>query len=286
MSNRNQSKLGKFLSSKGFYIALAVCIIGAGAAAWVAVDATMNSFSAPDDTHSTDIPAPIASHEEKSSSAADWGFSQLQKAENADNKVEGIEVEPEKKADKKESSSSSSSAASSAESSSSSSPSSVAALEPAEETWKPAAPKATEPPAQQPLVFSLPVLSEVFNPYSGGELVKNQTLNDWRTHDGIDIKAEKGTEVMACADGIISRIYDDALWGCCLEIEHRGGLVSVYCGLDKTSLPLDEGDEVKVKDIIGRVDKIPCEISLQNHLHFGIKQDGQWTDPVSVMGLG
>ena len=48
---------------------------------------------------------------------------------------------------------------------------------------------------------------------------------------------------------------------------------------------VQEGDEVKVKDTIGQVDKIPCEISLQSHLHFGMKQDGKWADPVSTMGL-
>ena len=59
------------------------------------------------------------------------------------------------------------------------------------------------------MAYSLPVMSEVFNPYSGGELVKNVTLNDWRTHDGIDIKAAKGTDVMACADGTVAKIYDE-----------------------------------------------------------------------------
>lgn len=282
MSNLNQSKFGKFLSSKGFYIALAVCIVGAGAAAWVAVDATMNSFTAPDEKNTESL-APIVSSEAGSSSTADWGFSQLQQAENAENKVSGIEVEPDKKPASKSESSSSSAASSSRPSSS------AVSSEPAEDVWKPsAAPSSSEkqPAAQQPLAFSLPVISEVFNPYSGGELVKNQTLNDWRTHDGIDIKAEKGTEVMACADGAVSRIYDDALWGCCMEIEHTGGIVSVYCGLDKASITLKEGDEVKVKDVIGQVDKIPCEISLQSHLHFGMKQDGKWADPVSTMGLG
>ena len=33
----------KFISGKGFYLALAVCLAGAGAAAWVAVDKTIQS---------------------------------------------------------------------------------------------------------------------------------------------------------------------------------------------------------------------------------------------------
>ena len=37
----------KFISGKGFYLALAVCLAGAGAAAWVAVDKTIESIEQP-----------------------------------------------------------------------------------------------------------------------------------------------------------------------------------------------------------------------------------------------
>ena len=38
----------KFISGKGFYLALALCLAGAGAAAWVAVDKTIDNIeSAP-----------------------------------------------------------------------------------------------------------------------------------------------------------------------------------------------------------------------------------------------
>ena len=36
-------------------------------------------------------------------------------------------------------------------------------------------------------------LIHIFNPYSNGELVKSKTLNEWRTHDGVDIKADIAT---------------------------------------------------------------------------------------------
>lgn len=280
MSNLNNSKLGKFLSSKGFYIALAICVVGAGAAAWVAVDATMNSISVTDEKKQENL-APISSTAPSSSeSAQDWGFSELQEAEN---KLSDVEKEkPESPSSQEKTATSSSSDASSAALQQESS--SQLSLDVLKSSDKQAGSN-DQPAAQQSLAFSLPIMSEVFNPYSGGELVKNKTLNDWRTHDGIDLKAEKGTDIMACADGMISRIYDDALWGTCMEIEHATGLTSVYCGLDKSSITLKEGDEVLVKDIIGKVGNIPCEISLDSHLHFGIKQGGKWVDPVAAMGL-
>ena len=42
----SESPVGKFLLGKGFYAALAVCVLGAGAAAWVIVDKTIDSFTA------------------------------------------------------------------------------------------------------------------------------------------------------------------------------------------------------------------------------------------------
>ena len=41
----SESPVGKFLLGKGFYAALAVCVLGAGAAAWVIVDKTIDSFT-------------------------------------------------------------------------------------------------------------------------------------------------------------------------------------------------------------------------------------------------
>lgn len=276
MSNLNQSKFSKFLSSKGFYIALAVCIVGTGAAAWVAIDSTMSSITAQDEKKLKNSP-PVSSVAPKASEP-DWGFGEMISGpevttKDVEKKKEDVPVEKQTATPSPDSSSSSSEE----RKASSSSDPSEAVLKPSE--------KQPVSPVPQPLAFTLPIMSEVFSPFSGGELVKNKTLNDWRTHDGIDIKSEKGTPVMACADGIVSNIYDDALWGTCMEIEHGGGLTSVYCGLDKASVTLKMGDEVKVKSNIGTLDKIPCEISLDNHLHFGMKQAGKWVNPVQVMGL-
>lgn len=273
MSNQNQSKFVKFLSSKGFYIALAVCIMGTGAAAWVAIDSTANSISAQDEKK---IETPVTSEAPKQNTIdQDWGFSSLGSPEvskNVEQKTEDVPVEKKKEEVKTPSSSSSASSKPSA----TPAPSTAAGK---------ASDSAKAPQASQEMAFCLPVLSEVFSPFSEGNLIKSKTLGDWRTHDGIDIKAARGTQVMACADGVIANIYEDALWGTSVEIEHQNGLVSVYNGLAKDSIKLKSGDAVKVKDVLGTVDRIPCEISLQSHLHFGIRQAGKWINPVKAMGL-
>ena len=41
----------------------------------------------------------------------------------------------------------------------------------------------------QSFSFALPVAGETLNPYSAGKLVKDETLGEWRTHDGLDLAA-------------------------------------------------------------------------------------------------
>lgn len=254
MSNLNFSKgkFSRFLSSKGFYVAIAVCLVGAGAATWLAVDRTITGI----ENNNTQL---IESENQ---------WNEYPEAEDVENKQEGILQPPARE---------SSQPSSSSPSVSSSSKPSVPASEPVE----PAEP--SELPTSSPtLAYALPIVSEVITPYSNGELVKNVTLNDWRTHDGIDLAADQGVDVVAVADGTVSDIKNDPLWGTMLTIDHVDGNQSVYCGLDKV-VPVQVGDKVTVKQVVGKVDGVPCEISQPNHLHFGIKRDGKWIDPLQVI---
>ncbi|RGX56091.1 MULTISPECIES: TSUP family transporter [Anaerotruncus] len=246
-----KSKFSKFMAGKGFYIALAICVVGAGTAAWVAVDKTISRI---DDSNSQIIEqqAPAASKEPA------YGFPDLEEAGKAQNDV------------KVPSSSSSSATASSS--------SQAASSEEQKQSEEVAA-----QPAPQPSSYVLPISGEIFAPYSNGELVKNVTLKEWRTHDGIDIKSDKGTQVKAASDGKVSAVRDDPLWGMTIEILHEDGVTSVYCGLAK-DVTVKQGDKVKVGQAIGVIGDIPCEISLDPHLHFAMKSDGKWVDPLKAMG--
>lgn len=59
----------------------------------------------------------------------------------------------------------------------------------------------------------MPVNGDILEPFSGGELVKSETLNVWKTHDGVDISAEAGTPVKAMNKGEVTQVEKDALWG-------------------------------------------------------------------------
>lgn len=127
---------------------------------------------------------------------------------------------------------------------------------------------------------ALPLQGEIINGYSDGELVKSETLNLWQTHDGIDIAAEAGAEIAAAGEGTVLNVWEDPLWGICISVDHGDGYVSNYLGVDK-NVPVLIGQEVACGDVIARVgNTAECECALPSHLHFEVKKDGEFIDPV------
>lgn len=127
--------------------------------------------------------------------------------------------------------------------------------------------------------FIWPVAGPVEHPYSMDALVYDRTMQDWRTHDGIDIAAELGTQVKAVASGKVAEIRDDDLFGTTVVLSHRDGLVSVYSNL--AALPtVAVGDRVNVGQVIGAVgDTAICEAGEVCHLHFAMLLDSDSVDP-------
>lgn len=251
MNKNNKSKFSGFLNGKGFYAALALCLVGAGTAAWVVVDKTLGSITEP--------PAPSQISAE--SGEASWGFPDTEETGKS-------------KADIQISSDSSSS-----EQTSSSSP------EP-----PPAAAEQYEQPVLSPerqiSVYALPITSaEVFNQFSGKEMVLNSTLNKWCTHNGIDLKAAAGSEVLCTADGVVSRVYSNGIWGQTVEVTHADELISIYCGLNK-EVPVHEGDAVTINQPLGTLGETNlAEAKLESHLHFAMKQADKYVSPLETMGM-
>jgi murein DD-endopeptidase MepM/ murein hydrolase activator NlpD len=108
-------------------------------------------------------------------------------------------------------------------------------------------------------------------------------MQDWRTHDGVDIATELGAQVKALTNGTVSAIYDDDLYGTTIVIRHRGGLESVYCNLAATPT-VSVGDQVVVGQVIGAVgDTALCETGEVCHLHFAMRRDGESVDPTDYL---
>ncbi len=131
--------------------------------------------------------------------------------------------------------------------------------------------------------FVMPLKGKIINPFSNGELVKSETLGYWETHDGVDIKGKVGKKVVAMTAGTVKKVIDDPLFGTEIIIDHGNNIEGHYYNLKK-AVDVAEGDTVNSGEKIGAVGKTAdVESKLPAHLHFGIKQNGKWIDPISFI---
>lgn len=129
--------------------------------------------------------------------------------------------------------------------------------------------------------FISPVCGKVSADHSENVLVYSDTMGDYRTHSGIDIATADSAVVVAAADGVISELWEDPMWGFCISIEHEGGAVSYYKNLSRESITGNvTGTEVRAGNVIGNVGGTAlCEIAEDPHLHFELKINGKSVDP-------
>lgn len=130
-----------------------------------------------------------------------------------------------------------------------------------------------------PQVVMAPLEGEVVAAFSVDQLTYNETLGDWRTHDGIDIAAAEGTSVLAASGGTVLSVSDDLLMGTTVVLEHGNGYQTTYANLQQTP-PVAQGDSVTAGQIIGTVGTTASAESAQGpHLHFSVTKDGDAMDP-------
>lgn len=133
-------------------------------------------------------------------------------------------------------------------------------------------------------VFTFPVRgAEVQREYSGAQLVFDETMGDWRTHNGTDFACDEGDEVMAVLDGVVERIYEDGLLGACVVLDHGADLKSLYCGLTVAE-GLREDQKLSAGQTLGRAcGSILGESAQACHVHLELRESGQLIDPMSVL---
>lgn len=136
-----------------------------------------------------------------------------------------------------------------------------------------------------PTSYTLPLSTSMGRDFSFSVPVYSAVMNDWRTHDGVDFNGAYGDGVKAIADGIVREIRQDTLMGGVAVIDHGGGVVATYCGLDADE-SLTKGVMVSEGQKIGEVGKIPSESDAEfPHLHLEIRVDGILSDPLDVMNF-
>lgn len=158
-----------------------------------------------------------------------------------------------------------------------------AKTESAESAIAPEAEIAEEAAAVIPQVMVRPLNGEIINAFSDGELVKSKTLNVWKTHDGVDIAGALDEKVKSMMGGTVTKVYEDQLMGASVIIDHGNGIEGYYCNLSK-DIPIAEGQTVSAGTVIGMVgDTAESEISEPSHLHFAVKKNGEWIDPIALI---
>jgi len=137
--------------------------------------------------------------------------------------------------------------------------------------------------AEAPQLMVSPLEGEVLTVFSIDALVYSETLEDWRTHDGVDLSAPAGTSVLAACAGTVLSVKNDILMGTTVTISHHDGYETSYSNLEEGP-PVVAGDVVSAGEVIGTVGTTAAAESAQEpHLHFSVKQDGLPVDPDSFL---
>ena len=124
---------------------------------------------------------------------------------------------------------------------------------------------------------------EIVCEFSGGELVKSKTLNVWKTHDGVDIAGKMGEKVKSMTSGTVTQVYNDPMLGATVEIDHGSGLIGFYSNLAE-DIAVTSGQTVSAGTVIGSIgDTAEGEIDDETHLHFALKKNGEWIDPIALI---
>lgn len=128
-------------------------------------------------------------------------------------------------------------------------------------------------------VFVMPVEGEIMREYAKENLLFSQTLDEWVTHLGIDIKADKTAVVKASAAGTVTAIKNDPRYGLTVVIEHTKGFKTVYSNL-LTAEYVSIGQTVESGQTLGTVGNTATfEILDEYHLHFEMLENEENVDP-------
>lgn len=127
--------------------------------------------------------------------------------------------------------------------------------------------------------FTKPVEGEISVEFAKDTLIYSNTLKEWVTHMGIDIKADKATVVKAAAEGTVKSIKNDPRYGITVVVEHVNGFKTIYSNL-LTAEFVSEGESVKKGQTLGTVGNTATfEIADASHLHFEIQKNDINLDP-------
>ena len=132
----------------------------------------------------------------------------------------------------------------------------------------------------------MPVLNAtLYKDYYGDELVYNETLKQWETHNGIDLQVASGSKVYSILDGEVVDVYSNVLEGTVVVVEHLDGIKSCYGSLG-SDVTVEVGDKVSRGDELGVVStSANSEADAGAHLHFSMFENDVKIDPAAYLNI-
>ena len=128
--------------------------------------------------------------------------------------------------------------------------------------------------------YILPVSPIVGN---DDKLVYSNTLEEWITHNGVDILGEEAMPVKAIESGAIESVKMDPRYGNTIIIKHNDEYKSVYSNLSTTELAY-VGKKVEKGEIIAGIGKgFGFESKEKPHIHLEILKNGECINPLELI---
>jgi murein DD-endopeptidase MepM/ murein hydrolase activator NlpD len=105
-------------------------------------------------------------------------------------------------------------------------------------------------------------------------------LSKWRSHQGVDYAAARGTPVKAAGDGRIKFRGTKGGFGRAIFIQHGGRYTTVYGHLNSYARGVRQGKQVEQGQIIGFVGS--SGLATGPHLHYEFRVNGAHRNPLTV----
>lgn len=125
-------------------------------------------------------------------------------------------------------------------------------------------------------IWPCPSSSRITSTFGGRESPMEGASSN---HQGIDISAGTGNDIIAAADGVVTIATYSASAGNYVMLSHGGGVFTVY--MHCSSLNVSEGESVAQGQVIAKVGS--TGYSTGPHLHFGIRSNGSYVNPLNYV---
>lgn len=143
-------------------------------------------------------------------------------------------------------------------------------------------------PTAQELKFSeedglgWPLSGNVVKNYSDDKLVYFETLGQFKTNPCIFIAGEKGSPIVAAANGIITEVKKEDKTGHTLVMDIGGGYTLTYGQIGEVCVKI--GDYVEAGQELAKLATVTKYYRLEgDHLYFRVQKDGQNVNPMTLI---